>query len=73
MDNQHRLIKGYRELDAAEIAAMNAVKQHAEKTGELVAQARAAGADPRWCSIAETQLQQGFMALVRSVAKPESF
>lgn len=30
-------------------------------------------ADPRWVSIGATQLQQGFMALARSVAKPTTF
>ena len=30
-------------------------------------------ADQRWVAIAQTQLQQGFMALTRSIAKPESF
>lgn len=29
--------------------------------------------DKRWSSIARTQLQQGFMALIRSIAKPETF
>lgn len=29
--------------------------------------------DQRWVSIAETHLQQGIMAAVRAVAKPESF
>lgn len=32
-----------------------------------------AGADQRWVGIGKTHLQQGFMALVRSVAKPNSF
>lgn len=29
--------------------------------------------DKRWLSIARTDLQKGFMALVRSIAKPETF
>lgn len=36
MDNQHREIKGYRELSADEIALMNAVKEHAEATKGLI-------------------------------------
>ena len=36
MDNQHRKIKGYRELSQAEIDAMNAVKEKAAEVGELV-------------------------------------
>lgn len=36
MENQHRLIKGYRELGAEEIALMNESKELAEKVGALV-------------------------------------
>ncbi len=36
MENQHRLIKGYRELSAEEIALMNESKELAEKVGALV-------------------------------------
>lgn len=75
MDNQHREIKGYRELSKEEIASMNLVKEHAAKTGELIDALEAKGddCDPRWLSIARTQLQQGFMALTRSIARPEFF
>jgi hypothetical protein len=37
MDNQHRQIKGYRELNESEIAAMNEIKQKGVVLGELVA------------------------------------
>jgi hypothetical protein len=73
LENQHRHIKGYRDLSEAEIAAMNAIKDHAEQTRALIEQAREAGADLRWLAIATTELQQGFMALTRAVAKPTSF
>lgn len=36
MDNQHKLIKGYRDLSQAEIDLMNEVKAKAEEVGELV-------------------------------------
>lgn len=36
MDNQHKLIKGYRELSAEEIALMNEVKAAGEQLGALV-------------------------------------
>ena len=29
--------------------------------------------DKRWLAIAKTDLQKGFMSLVRSIAKPETF
>lgn len=74
MENQHREIKGYRELDPTEIALMNLIKMKGEELGELVGTLRATpGLDPRWISIGETHLQQGLMALTRSVAKPTFF
>jgi hypothetical protein len=74
MDNQHREIKGYRELDATEIALMNMVKMKGEELGDLVGELRKdALVDQRWVSIGETHLQQGLMALTRAVAKPTFF
>lgn len=74
MDNQHRLITGYRDLSEGEIAAMNNIKAKAIEIGELVkALEQKAWADKRWVAIGKTDLQTGFMALVRSIAKPETF
>lgn len=74
MENQHREIKGYRELNAEEIAAMNEVKTMGAQIGELVAKLRAQpGLDQRWVSIGATDLQTGLMALTRSVAQPTFF
>jgi hypothetical protein len=74
MENQHRKIKGYRELSQAEIDAMNKIKALAAEVGDLVAALQAAPEpDGRWVSIAATDLQKGFMALTRAVAKPEFF
>lgn len=74
MDNQHRQIKGYRELSQDEIDAMNTIKAHGKELGELIEQLRSReGIDQRWVSIGATELQQGFMALTRSIAKPDSF
>lgn len=36
MDNQHKMIKGYRDLSQAEIDLMNKIKLHAKVIGELV-------------------------------------
>jgi hypothetical protein len=36
MDNQHKKIKGYRDLSQQEIDLMNQIKDHAQKTGELL-------------------------------------
>ena len=74
MENQHQHIKGYRDLSAEEIAAMNEVKALGEQVGALVAKLRGQpGLDQRWVSVGATDLQTGFMALVRSVAQPTTF
>lgn len=74
MENQHQHIKGYRDLTAEEIATMNEVKALGEQAGTLVAKLREQkGLDQRWVSIGATDLQTGFMALVRSVAQPTTF
>ncbi len=74
MDNQHRQIKGYRELNAEEIAAMNEVKEVGIKLGELVAKLRLnSDLDQRWVSIGATDLQTGLMALTRAIARPTFF
>ena len=74
MENQHRLIKGYRELTQDEIDQMNAVKAIGKSLGELIAQMRAMpNLDQRWVSIGATDLQTGLMALTRAVAQPTFF
>jgi hypothetical protein len=73
MENQHRLIKGYRDLTQEEIALINECKAAGEKVRELTDKLRAADLDQHWISIGVTDLQKGFMALVRGIAKPEFF
>ena len=74
VDNQHKQIVGYRELTQAEIDKMNEIKVHGERLHDLIQQMRIDGTlDQRWVSIGETHLQQGIMALVRSVAQPVTF
>jgi hypothetical protein len=74
MDNQHKLITGYRDLTAGDIALINKVKQCGVCLDEIIAELRQMqSADHRWVSIGATQLQQGIMALVRAVAKPDGF
>lgn len=74
MDNQHRKIKGYRELSQEEIDCMNTIKEAAADIGQLFEQLeQVAALDRRWLSIAKTDLQKGFMAATRAVAKPEFF
>ena len=74
MENQHRKISGYRELDQSEIDAMNEVKAKGAELGELIAKLCANTAlDQRWVSIGATDLQTGLMALTRGVAQPTTF
>lgn len=74
MDNQHKQIKGYRDLTQEEINGMNAAKELAEQVGKFIqALADHLTADQRWLAVAKTDLQKGFMSLVRSIAKPETF
>ncbi len=88
MENQHRLIRGYRDLSQEEIDTMNKLKALANTVGDACLDVRAIHlAMPhatveeraereeamRWLDSAEMQLQQGFMALIRSVARPASF
>jgi hypothetical protein len=75
MDNQHRMIKGYRELSKAEIDLMNTIKEHGPDLEDLIAELESNDevVDQRWVAIGKTHLQQGLMALTRAVAKPEFF
>ena len=74
VDNQHKQIKGYRDLSEFEIDAMNACKSVAIEVGILCDKVMDMdGNDRRWSAIAKTDLQKGFMALIRSIAKPETF
>ncbi len=71
MDNQHKKITGYRDLTQSEIDGMNSIKSLEADVGNLFKQiGEIEGVDPRLLSLAKTNLQQGFMWFVRSIAKP---
>jgi hypothetical protein len=76
-NTQHFLqpkIIGYRQLSPNEAEMMNDVKRLAEQAGVMCDSLEGLrDIDPRWVAIARTQLQLGFMALSRSIAKPTSF
>jgi hypothetical protein len=66
------LIAGYRRLSEREIASINAIKATERAVLELLHQIRdSEDADQRWVTIAKADIQKGFMALVRAVARPE--
>lgn len=85
-------ITGYRQLNEAEAALMNEVKQHAEQTRELLNRVERyldaeldkplpEGHAPhstvthpmRWLSEGRTDLQKGYMSVVRAIARPTTF
>lgn len=74
MKDQHKLIKGYRDLTEAEISGMNKAKEIGINIGALIDELEAnEDIDKRWLAIAKTDLQKGIMSLVRSIARPTVF
>jgi hypothetical protein len=73
VENQHQLITGYRDLSQAHIDAINSVKAAEADIAELWKQlADVYPLDARWRSVARTHFEEGFSALVRSIAQPAS-
>lgn len=78
-------IKGYRQLSEEEQALINEAKLIAEGVGNFITKLRgytpsnsvglAPGStlDQRWVSIGATDLQRGFMAVIRGIAQPTTF
>jgi hypothetical protein len=75
LDNQHKHIKGYRDLSESDIELINEIKAAGEQLRHLIAALKALGPhlDQRWIAEGNTDLQKGIMCLVRGVAQPESF
>lgn len=79
-------ITGYRQLSETEVMLMNEGKALAEQCGAYIAKLRAyhdskggtqdgseLHLDQRWISIGATDLQRGFMAVIRGIAQPTTF
>lgn len=75
-------ITGYRQLSEAEAELMNEGKALAEQCRAYIDKLRGFGGadataanqlDQRWISIGATDLQRGFMALIRAIARPTTF
>lgn len=74
MENQHRKITGCRELNQAEIKAMNAIKEIAGAVGVLIDEMESSSElDQHWVQQAKNSLQAGFMFAERSVTKQKTF
>lgn len=68
------VIRGYRTLGVREISMMNDVKEMEALVAELWARFMAdKTTDSRWMAIAKTQLELGFMAFSRAIAKPKEW
>lgn len=81
VDNQHQLVTGYRDLSQDEIDIINSIKDAEKTVGALHRELvrlitpfaeNSIQPDGRWLSIAKTHFEEGFSAMVRSIAKPES-
>lgn len=73
VDNQHRQIDGYRDLSQEEIDLINMIKTMERQSAELWRQVtNRTDTDQRWAAIGRTHLEEGFSAIIRSVAKPDS-
>lgn len=76
MDNQHRKIKGYKELNQDEIDLMNQIKEQGLALEQLIERMQAnplVVLDQRWVQEGVIGLQKSLMYLTRSVAKPDFF
>lgn len=67
-------IEGYRDLSKTETDLINMVKAKANELGGIVEMLGSVpGIDQRWLSIGRTDLQTGFMAITRAIARPTTF
>lgn len=67
-------ITGYKQLTDEQVADINDIKECANLVGDILSELSSRkDVDHRWAAIAKTHLQQGFMALTRSIAQPDSF
>lgn len=72
VDNQHKQISGYRDINQEDIDVINSVKIAEDVLGQFYKEiCLIDGIDKRWTSIARTHFEEGFSALVRSIVKPE--
>lgn len=72
--NEGKNITGYRNLTTEEVALMNEIKALAEQVGSAIKKLQATeGLDQRWVSIGSTDLQKGFMSVIRGIAQPTTY
>ena len=73
MDNQHKQIKGYRDLSQSEIDGMNSVKALEADVAALWHQLNEIpGVDKRDLALARTHFEDACIRAVRAIARPVS-
>lgn len=71
MDNQHQLIRGYRDLSQEDIDTINAIKSWEASWNKIVDSMKAdPSLDQRYVAIAATHIETGMMFAVKAVAQP---
>lgn len=70
VDNQHRKIAGYRDFDQATVDQINTVKTVENEIALLARHIQEAGGSQHDIDAAKLHLRQGFMLLIRAIAKP---
>ena len=74
MENQHQKIKGYRDLTQEEIDLMNEVKSKGAELGLIIEKLNNMDEiDKEWLSSGRLLVQQGLMAVTRSITRPDFF
>lgn len=72
MENQHREMRGYRDLTQAEIDQINTIKDNEAKLADLWFTIGYGDVDGREMSLARTHFEQAFMHFVKAIARPDS-
>ena len=74
MENQHRQIKGYKELTQDDINLMNEVKQKGAELGAIIEKLdNIPEIDKNWLVTGKLGVQQGLMAITRAITRPDFF
>ena len=74
MENQHKKIKGYRDLTQEEIDLMNEVKIKGAKLGAIIEKLdNIPEIDKNWLTTGKLGVQQGLMAITRAITRPNFF
>lgn len=65
-------VKGYRPQSSASVAVVNVLKESEEHVLQILDRLQQYDEyDKRWLAIGRTYIEQGYMAMVRAIFKPE--